>query len=289
MSGQLWSLPEGIIAINDKLAITVYNKAAEKIFGIKASKVIGRLVTEVIPNTRLHHVLKTGIPELGMIQRVKDDTFIATNRVPIEIRGKIVGAVATFKDITQLQEAEHNIRQKLLAKGHMAKYTLADIIGTSDSVTKTKETAVRCAMTDLAILMTGESGTGKEMFAQSIHNLSQRRNGPFVAVNCAALPENLLESELFGYEEGAFTGARKGGKRGLFWLAHRGSIFLDEFDSLPAIMQARLLRVLQEKEITPLGSNKVIPIDVRVIAAASTDLRTSVAKEVPGRSILPLK
>ncbi|HKM39529.1 MAG TPA: sigma 54-interacting transcriptional regulator [bacterium] len=270
---------EGILAIDDTLAVTVYNKAAENIFGLKANGVIGEPVTNVIPNTRLHHVLRTGCPELGMIQRVRGDTFIATNRVPIEIEGKIVGAVATFKDITQLQEAEHKIRQKLQAKGHIAKYALNDIVGSSESLLKTKEIAIRCARTESTILMTGESGTGKEMFAQGIHNLSRRRNGPFVAVNCAALPGNLLESELFGFEEGAFTGARKGGKRGLFWLAHRGSIFLDEIGSLPAIMQARLLRVLQEKEITPLGSNKVIPVDVRVIAASNSDLRAAVERK----------
>jgi transcriptional regulator with PAS, ATPase and Fis domain len=127
-------------------------------------------------------------------------------------------------------------------------------------------------------LITGESGTGKEMFAQSIHNLSERKNGPFVAVNCATIPENLLESELFGYEEGAFTGARKKGKAGLFTIAHKGTIFLDEITEMPPSLQARLLRIIQEKEVIPLGSEKIIPIDIRIIAATNKDLIAEVKK-----------
>jgi PAS domain S-box-containing protein len=269
---------EGIIAIDDTQAVTAYNKAAESIYGIEASRVIGQPVTQVIPNTKLHRVLETGCPELGELQKVRGGTYIATNRVPIKIEGRTIGAVATFRHVTRLQEVEQKIRHKLQAKGHVAKHKLTDILGTNEGLLNVKKRAAQYAITDSTILMTGESGTGKEMFAQSIHNLSKRQKGPFVAVNCAAIPENLLESEFFGYEEGAFTGARKGGKPGLFWLAHGGTIFLDEIGSIPPTMQARLLRVLQESEITPLGSNKVIPVDVRVIAAANNDLRISVTR-----------
>ena len=132
---------------------------------------------------------------------------------------------------------------------------------------------------DATVLITGESGTGKEMFAQSIHNLSGRKNGPFVAVNCATIPENLLESELFGYEEGAFTGARKKGIAGLFTVAHKGTIFLDEITEMSPSLQARLLRIIQEKEVIPLGSEKIIPIDIRVIAATNKDLTAEVKNE----------
>jgi transcriptional regulator with PAS, ATPase and Fis domain len=147
-----------------------------------------------------------------------------------------------------------------------------DIIGESRALKRSKMLARKYAAVDATVLITGESGTGKEMFAQSIHNLSGRKNGPFVAVNCATIPENLLESELFGYEEGAFTGARKNGKAGLFTIAHRGTIFLDEITEISFILQARLLRVIQEKEVIPLGSEKIIPIDIRIIAATNRNL-----------------
>lgn len=264
---------EGIIAIDNNLTITAYNKVAQSIFKIEADKIIGQRITKVIPNTKLDRVLVTGKSDFGDLKKVGQSTYIAINRVPIQIDDKIVGAVATFKDVTSLQEAEQKIRNKFLASGHIAKYRITDIIGRNSELLRIKQDAARYARSDLTILMIGESGTGKEMFAQSIHNLSMRKKGPFVAVNCAAIPEKLMESELFGYEEGAFTGARGGGKPGLFWLAHGGTMFLDEIESIPPPMQARLLRVLQESEITPIGSNKVIPIDVRIIATASMNLK----------------
>ncbi|MGI6424651.1 MAG: sigma-54 interaction domain-containing protein [Tepidanaerobacteraceae bacterium] len=168
------------------------------------------------------------------------------------------------------------MRRELYLKGHVAQHTFEDIITCSSIMEKAISEARQFAQAEAAVVITGETGTGKELFAQSIHNTSQRKGGHFVAVNCAAVPENLLESELFGYEEGAFTGARRGGKKGLFELAHDGTIFLDEIGELPLKLQARLLRVLQEKAVIRVGGDRVIPINVRIIAATHRNLEASV-------------
>jgi len=269
------SSTDGIVAIDDKARITIFNPMAEKIFQSRAAEVIGCLVKDVIPNTRLPVVVSEGSPEFGELQHI-GKKIIATKQIPIKIKGKVVGAIASFQDITQLQRFEQIVRQKLYAKGLVAKITLDQIIGCSQAIKAVKEQASQYAKADSTVLVTGESGTGKEMFAQSIHNMSKRNKGPFVAVNCAAVPENLLESELFGYEDGAFTGAKKGGKPGLFELAHGGTIFLDEIGEMPLSLQARLLRVLQEKEVMRIGGNRIIPIDVRIVAATNQDLDTLV-------------
>ena len=159
-------------------------------------------------------------------------------------------------------------------KGHVAKYNFDDIIGDSLQITKIKDIAKKMSKTNAAVLITGESGTGKELFAHSIHNYSERKDSPFVVINCAAIPENLLESELFGYEEGAFTGAKKGGKIGLFEFAHMGTLFLDEIEGMSPSLQIKLLRVIQEKEIMKIGGDKVIKIDVRLIAATNENLKS---------------
>ena len=159
-------------------------------------------------------------------------------------------------------------------KGHVAKYNFDDIIGDSPQIAKIKDIAKKMSKTNAAVLITGESGTGKELFAHSIHNYSERKDSPFVAINCAAIPENLLESELFGYEEGAFTGAKKGGKIGLFEFAHMGTLFLDEIEGMSPLLQIKLLRVIQEKEIMKIGGDKVIKIDVRLIAATNENLKS---------------
>ena len=172
---------------------------------------------------------------------------------------------------------EGRIRSKLHKKGLTAKYTFENIIGTDTSIVHAKHMAQKYSRVDSNIFILGETGTGKELFAQSIHNESERRNEPFVAINCAALAEDLLESELFGYEEGAFTGAVKGGKIGLFELAHNGTIFLDEIGDISLKMQSRLLRVIQEREIMRIGHGRVIPINIRIIAASNKNLRSLVA------------
>lgn len=202
---------------------------------------------------------------------------IATKRIPIKTGSQVTGVVATFQEVSQLQKFEQSIRQKLYDKGLTAKFQLHQIIGESPALRKAKDLARTYAATDSTVMITGASGTGKELFAQSIHNLSSRCNAPFVAVNCAALPENLLESELFGYEEGAFSGAKKGGKIGLVELAHLGTLFLDEIGEMPLSLQTRILRMIQEKEVMRLGGDKIIPVNVRILVATNQDLTQLVA------------
>lgn len=268
---------EGVIAIDSNENITVINPAAGKMFGLSEKQAIGKPIEEVLPNTGLIKIMEEGESELGQLFQV-GNTQALTNRVPIFLRDKAVGAVATFQDITRIQEYEKRIRSRLIYKGHIAKYNFTEIIGESEILVKAKEKAKKYAGNDSTVLIIGESGTGKEMFAQSIHLESPRKNGPFVAVNCAAIPDNLLESELFGYEEGAFTGARKSGKQGLFVEAHGGTIFLDEIGEISIEMQTRLLRVLQEREVRPVGSGRVIPVDIRVIAATNKNLLEELGK-----------
>ena len=266
---------DGILGIDKDKRITVFNPVAEKVMLKSAENIIGEIVDDVIENTRLSTVFETGETELGEIQYI-GDVAIVTNRVPIIVEGEVRGVVATFQELESIQKTERKIRKKLYAKGHVAKIRFKDIIGTSDSIMQIKKKAKQFAKVDSTVMIIGETGTGKELFAQSIHNASQREDKPFVAVNCAALPENLLESELFGYVEGAFTGARKGGKIGLFELAHSGTIFLDEISEIPPMLQARLLRVIQEKEVVRIGDDRITPVDVRIIAATNRDIRKQV-------------
>lgn len=178
-----------------------------------------------------------------------------------------------------IQMVDRKIRKELIGRGHFAKNKSDDIVGDSRLISQTKQKAMRYAMSNSAVLIVGETGVGKEMFAQSIHNYSNRKYKPFVAVNCAALPQSIMESELFGYVKGAFTGARSEGKLGIFELAHTGTVFLDEISELPLDVQAKLLRVIQEKELTRVGDDKTISIDVRVIAACNTNLRECVSNK----------
>lgn len=263
------------VLIDETGRVSTFNMAAEKITGLCSREILGHSIADVIPNIRLMEVLSQQKSELGHLQTLGNITILE-NRIPIIVRGRAVGAVATFQDVTKIQEYEQKIRSTLLAKGHVARYSFRDILGRSKGLLEAKEKAARFAKVDSTLMITGESGTGKEMFAQSIHVASLRNKGPFVAVNCAAIPDNLLESELFGYEGGAFTGARREGKLGLFTLAHEGTIFLDEIAEIPVDLQARLLRVLQEREVRPLGSDKVLPINVRVLAATNKNLRDEV-------------
>ncbi|MBE0069328.1 sigma 54-interacting transcriptional regulator [Thermoanaerobacterium thermosaccharolyticum] len=263
---------DGIMSIDNNGYITSFNATAEKIFGLDSKEIIGKKVDDVIPNTKMLEILKTGKKELNEIQDIKKSK-IATNRIPIIVDNKIEGVVATFQDITQVQEMERKIRHELAKKGFIAKYKFNDIIYKSNIMDICINKAKKFSLSDSPVLIIGKTGVGKELFAQSIHNASNRSKGPFVAVNCAAIPPSLLESELFGYVEGAFTGANKNGKQGLFELAHRGTIFLDEIGEIPLEYQARLLRVLQEKQVMRIGDDKVIPIDVRVISATNKNLR----------------
>ncbi|MBE3520038.1 MAG: sigma-54-dependent transcriptional regulator [Firmicutes bacterium] len=394
------STHDAIVAVDADARVRVFNPAAERILGKSAREVLGKHVRDVIPNTRLDKVLATGEAELNQQQNLGDITIV-TNRVPMKNdRGEIVGAVAVFRDITEvrkLAEEITNLRQvqSLLAaiidstedaisvvdaqgngllinkaytritglteadvigkpatvdiaegesmhmrvlkerqpvrnvpmkvgpmkrevvvnvapvivdgelKGSVgvihdvseirrlseelermrrlvnrmaAKYTFDDIVAKSPLMRAAVDQARRVAETSVTVLLRGESGTGKELFAHAIHNASPRHSGPFVRVNCAALPDALLESELFGYAEGAFTGARKGGRRGLFEEANGGTLFLDEVGVMNLNLQATLLRVLQEKEITRVGESKPVPVDVRVIGATNISLEQAVAE-----------
>lgn len=203
----------------------------------------------------------------------------------VKVNGEISGVVITLTDITNIQSLESQIRRSLNEKGLIAKYTFKDIVHGSRKIEETIAAAVKYAASDSNIIIVGETGTGKELFAQSIHNASARKNGPFVAVNCAALPENLLESELFGYVEGAFTGTKKGGKMGLFEQAHEGTLFLDEISEISLQLQSKLLRVLQEREVRRIGDNKVISINVRIISATNRSI-SRLAREGAFRSDL---
>ena len=262
---------DGIIVVDEAAKITLFNPMAEEMFQINAAQVLGKPITEVIPNSRLPAVMVGGQPEIGAVMNI-GNRVLAIKRMPVSVNGAIVGAVASFQDVTQLQRFEQTVRRKLYPKGLTAKTSIDEIVGHSSAIVAVRAQAVRYATTNSTVLITGESGVGKEMFAQGIHNLSIRRNGPFVAVNCAAVPESLLESELFGYEEGAFTGAKKGGKAGLFEMAHQGTLFLDEIGEMPLVLQSRLLRVLQEREVMRLGGDRIIPVDVRIVAATNQNL-----------------
>jgi propionate catabolism operon transcriptional regulator len=265
-----------IIAINKEGKITVFNKMAEKLTGWSAKKAIHRSVTEVIPNAGCHHLLKSGIPELGAIFEI-GNVKVVGNRVPIIVDGKIDGVITTIQKLEVLQKIESKIRFKLSDRGLTARHSFKDIIGKSDALTSTMNLVRDYAAIDSTILIYGQTGTGKEIFAHAIHNGSKRKNEPFVAINCAALPESILESELFGYVEGAFTGARKGGKAGVFEMAHGGTLLLDEVGEMSPMLQSRLLRVIEQREVMRLGDNRILPVNVRLIAATHKNLRKMVA------------
>jgi PAS domain S-box-containing protein len=274
------------VVIDSKGYITMMSKGYREFIGIEDA--IGKHVTEVIENTRLHQVVKTGIKEIGDVQEIKGNRMVAM-RIPVKRDGKIVGAVGKvmFKDIgdfftlgKKLKNLEKEIEyyKSKLNNDKLAKYSLEDIVGNGEKISLVKSMTLKAARTDSSVLITGESGTGKELFAHAIHNSSKRRLAPFIKINCAAIPSELLESELFGYEEGAFTGAKKGGKEGKFALANGGTILLDEIGDMPLNMQAKLLRVIQEKEVEKIGGSKTTNIDVRIIASTNKNLEEMVKK-----------
>ena len=262
---------DAILAIDENGRIQVLNPPAERIMGCRAADSVGQPVEAVLPNTLLPDVLESGEKQLDQIMQIHQ-TLCNTNRIPILVDGQRRGVVATFQDVKQLQNSEQKIRLKLHEKGLVAKYAFNDILGDSPAIRSTIQIARSYAASRASVLILGETGTGKELFAQSIHNASDRRDGPFVAINCAAVSNSLLESELFGYEAGSFTGASRGGREGVFELAHGGTLFLDEIGEIPRKTQVELLRVLQEKEIRRVGGSRVIPVDVRIIAATNKDL-----------------
>ena len=263
---------DGIISVNAQGVITIFNPVAERVTRIGSPAAMGRNIQKIWPDLELHKVLSTGKEDLAQLLTINNEQVVC-NKVPIYVNDKVVGAVINFQDVTKLQQMEAKVRRRLFAAGHVASLCFDDIIGTSAQMQKTVALARDFAKTDSAILILGETGTGKEVFAQSIHNCSSRCQGPFVALNCAALPEQILESELFGYVGGAFTGASQKGKAGLFEIAHGGTLFLDEITEMTYMTQGKLLRVLQEKQVMRLGSDRVTPVDVRIVAATNKPLK----------------
>lgn len=268
---------EGIIAIDNQGRVTTFNHEAQKVLHIEKKNVLGRQIQEVLPELELEKTIANKKIVFDDVCRLNKSQIIM-NKVPMIIENRVEGAIATFMKLDDIQDIEKNARIKLSKKGLTAKLTFDDIKGQSEVTIKNIQNAMAYAKIDSTVLITGETGTGKEVFAQAIHNGSQRKKSPFVAINCSALPPNLLESELFGYVEGAFTGARKGGKQGLFELAHGGTIFLDEIGELDKGLQVRLLRVLQEREVMRIGDDRIIPIDVRIISATNRELMEEVKK-----------
>jgi PAS domain S-box-containing protein len=263
---------DGIISIDKNGRITVFNSLAQKIFNLKKEEVIGKKLTDVMASN-VTDLLASKTQKLEEIREV-GKAKITINSIPIVVDKDVVGTVSTFQNITELQNLEKKIRVKLLERGFIAKYTFDDIIFKSNKMKQCIDSARKYSNYDSPVLIEGASGVGKELFAQSIHISSSRRSGPFIAINCAAIPPSLIESEFFGYVEGAFTGARKGVKEGIFELGHRGTIFLDEISEIPPDLQGRLLRILQEKEVMRIGDDKVIPVDVRIISAANKNMKS---------------
>ncbi|MBU5226874.1 sigma 54-interacting transcriptional regulator [Clostridium senegalense] len=258
----------GIIFTSLEGKINICNEKAKKMLGIYKD-IIGRSINNIL-DEKLLSLLNEDYLEDEVIEF--NNKFLSVNKCKITSFGLETGIYYHIQEITYIRQLEQNLSKKIREKGHIARYNFNNIITNSKPMQECIELALRISLSDLTVLILGESGTGKELFAQSIHNNSLRNKQPFIAVNCAAMPENLLESELFGYEAGAFTGALKEGKKGLFEQANNGTIFLDEIGDMPLYLQTKLLRVLQERQLVRVGSNKVIDINIRVIAATNQDL-----------------
>ena len=262
---------EAVVAIDRRGIVTLFNHSAELILGMSKEHVCGRPAKDVIPAMELQQILLAKKTKLNQIQTI-NNAKVLVNGIPIFNGDEVIGALGTFQSVEVIEKAEAKIRSKLYTKGFVAKIRFDDLIGTSMQIKNAKEQARLFAHSDSTVLITGESGCGKDLFAQSIHNASARKQKPYVAVNCGAFPSGLLESELFGYEGGAFTGARKSGRRGVFELAHGGTILLDEIGEISLEIQARLLRVLEQKEILRIGGERITPVDIRIIAATNKNL-----------------
>jgi len=268
-------IKEGMLVIDNWGNVKICNEAAAKILGVGLQEVIGKPVSDFLHDSDLPGILKSGNAELDQICRVGDE-YLVTDSLPIILEGDIHGVVSTLKEATRIHHIDRKLKEKLYLDGFVARYNMHQVDGKSPQMKKVIQKAGKYARTDLSVLLQGETGTGKEIIAHTIHNLSGRKDRPFVAINCSALTESLLESELFGYEEGAFTGAKKGGKIGLFELAAQGSIFLDEIADTSANIQVKLLRVIEQKSVRRIGGNRLITVDVRIISSTWKDLREEI-------------
>ncbi|MFC0272984.1 sigma-54 interaction domain-containing protein [Metabacillus herbersteinensis] len=284
------SVYDGVVIVDSNGDIRYMSDNYCRFLKVEQSKVIGEHVTNVIENTRMHLVVQTGKEEMTDLQFLRGDYVIA-NRIPILKNKKIIAAIGTiiFRDLEEWKKMNSHIKGMLSELNFYrnewkeingSKYSLHDMVGNSQKITELKEQVLKISSGDISVLIRGESGTGKEIIAHSIHLLSDRSEKRFVKVNCGSIPEHLLESELFGYEEGAFTGAKKGGKIGKFQFADGGTIFLDEVGDMPQHMQTKLLRVLQEKEYEPVGSLQSKEIDVRVITATNRPLEKMIENKL---------
>jgi|YNPNPStandDraft_1061719.scaffolds.fasta_scaffold01309_13 PAS domain S-box-containing protein len=281
------SIYNGVLITDADGYVIYFNRPYGEFLGVDPSAQIGRHCTEVVENSRMHIVAKSGRPEINSRHRIKGQTMVV-QRIPIWKDGKVIAVFGQvmFKDVRDVSqlaqklsmlESKVKLYEEELISLRSTRYTFKSIVGVSSTINALKKEALKAAATSLPVLITGESGTGKELFAQAIHHASTRRLHPFIRINCAAIPRELFESELFGYEKGAFTGARSEGKAGKFELAHHGTVFLDEIGDLPLEMQPKLLRVLEEKEFERVGGTSLIKADFRLMAASNQPLEDMLA------------
>jgi len=268
-------IPEGLIETDAQGTIGMCNRRALEMLGLSRDRVLGSNVCRLLGDPSWEKVYKHNAVQADTLFSYKRNSFFST-RQPIQESGNVIGSIGTLQDAAKIQGMESKFRLQK-SRGLVARYTFDDIVCESAVMREIVERTKIYTQCDTTILIEGETGTGKEVFAQSIHNASGRKHGPFVAINCAALPDTLLESELMGYDDGAFTGARKGGKTGLFEQAHKGTIFLDEINQLSPPLQSKLLRTLQEKTVRHVGGDSVIPVDVRIITATNENLKDKIA------------
>ncbi|MDR3142639.1 MAG: sigma 54-interacting transcriptional regulator [Tannerellaceae bacterium] len=268
-------LNEGLIGVNETGDVFACNKKACQIARVSEQFVVGKKGKDVFPYIPFYQALKEkqDIPE--RVIRLFG-TAISVAVVPVMRKTECIGAFATLQRFTEQESRQNELRKQLLQKGHYAKYTFDDVIGESEAIRNVKEILKKMAASESPLLIVGETGTGKELMAHAVHRAFRRAEGPFIAINVAAMPENLLESELFGYEDGAFTGAKKGGRPGLFEFAHQGTLFLDEVEGMSPSMQVKLLRVLQEGEVMRVGGSSIVQVDVRILAATNESLEEKV-------------
>ncbi|MEA3437632.1 MAG: sigma 54-interacting transcriptional regulator [Thermodesulfobacteriota bacterium] len=274
------SISDGVFTVDSDWRITCFNRAAEEITGVSRSEALGRRCYEVIKSNIckdacvIQFTIDTARPVVNLMVYFTDKQGL---QIPVSvstalfrnIKGELIGGVETFRDLRQLEEYRKQVEKS---------YSFEDIISKSKKIRQILDILPTIAVNESSVLITGESGTGKELFARALHNLSERSRKPFIAINCGGFPETLIESELFGYEAGAFTGATKA-KPGRFALAEGGTLFLDEIGDLPPLLQVKLLRVLQEKTYEPLGSIRSLKADVRIIAATHRNIEAMVAEE----------
>ncbi|HPQ43567.1 MAG TPA: sigma 54-interacting transcriptional regulator [Syntrophales bacterium] len=283
------SIHGGVIVTDSEGYITYFNEPYGKFLNLNPGDQIGRHCTEVVQNTRMHIVAKTGKEEINHSHMIMGQEMVV-QRIPIRKDGKVIAVYGQvmFKDVKDvaklakklcLLESKVKEYEEELLSLRSTRYTFDSIVGTSDAIISLKREALNAAANSFPVLITGESGTGKELFAQAIHHASTRRIYPLVHINCSAIPRELIESELFGYSKGAFTGADRSGKPGKFELANHGTIFLDEIGDMPLEMQPKLLRVLEEKEFSRVGGNSVIRSDFRLITATNQNLQEMVPEK----------